>query len=237
MLLGCSCPALPLWKILFFQISMRYTYWYHAHANYLWMWHCHTLRIVCVSCIRINFSDVDLFNRVSSTRPGFYSSESWTLKKSLTKKINGTYTRMLWKKQNISWKKHPTIRSLWITPNHLIRHNEVAQRVLMWKPDTNRKRGRSSTTLKMVLVEDTRLEGDELVTAMQDRVNWRKKFLHVTNSVGCNWVALEDKIFTSLACVDSFPLLQTHQKHCPLTFFFIQSRIHEDISVAFDDTL
>ena len=129
-----------------------------------------------------------------------YGSDSWTLTKSLSKRIDGNYTRMLRKVQNISWKSHTTNKSLYgpyprlstiirrrrlALAGHVMRHDEVAGRVLLWKPDVNRRVGRPKTTLKNVLEEDTGLEGEELLTVMLDRESWRKNFVHVTDSVGC----------------------------------------------------
>ena len=37
-----------------------------------------------------------------------YGSETWTLSKKLEKRLDGTYTRLLMRVQNISWKTHPT---------------------------------------------------------------------------------------------------------------------------------
>ena len=37
-----------------------------------------------------------------------YGSETWTLSKKLEKRLDGTYTRLLMRVQNISWKSHPT---------------------------------------------------------------------------------------------------------------------------------
>ena len=37
-----------------------------------------------------------------------YGSETWTLSKKLEKRLDGTYTRLLMRVQNISWKIHPT---------------------------------------------------------------------------------------------------------------------------------
>ena len=37
-----------------------------------------------------------------------YGSETWTLSKKLEKRLDGTYTRLLMRVQNISWKRHPT---------------------------------------------------------------------------------------------------------------------------------
>ena len=45
---------------------------------------------------------------------------------------------------------------------HVMRHNKVENRVSLWKPDAIRTPDRPSTTLSMILDEDTGLEGEEL---------------------------------------------------------------------------
>ena len=37
-----------------------------------------------------------------------YGSETWTVKKDFEKRLNGCYTRLLMRAQNLSWKTHPT---------------------------------------------------------------------------------------------------------------------------------
>ena len=61
----------------------------------------------------------------------------------------------------------------------------MARRVLLGKPDATRRPGRSSTTLRKVLEEDTGLEGEELLMAMMGKRSWMKNFIHVTDKVGC----------------------------------------------------
>jgi len=52
-----------------------------------------------------------------------------------------------------------------------VRHDETTKRVLLWKSDANRRRGRRNANLKMVLEDETGLEGNELMIMMQDREN------------------------------------------------------------------
>ena len=92
-----------------------------------------------------------------------YGCDSWTLRKSLTKNINGTNTQMLRKVQNISWKAYVTSKDLYSPlpcPSEIIkrrrlaligrefRHNEPAGKVLFWTPEEPRQVGRPNTTLK-----------------------------------------------------------------------------------------
>ena len=37
-----------------------------------------------------------------------YGAETWTISKDLEKRLNGTFTRLLMRAQNLSWKNHPT---------------------------------------------------------------------------------------------------------------------------------
>ena len=70
-----------------------------------------------------------------------YGSESWTLNISRTKRLDGTYTRMLRSAFDISWKNHPTIPEIYgklphisnvvrrrrlALAGHVSRHNEPA---------------------------------------------------------------------------------------------------------------
>ena len=44
-----------------------------------------------------------------------YGSETWTLSKKLEKRLDGTFTRLLMRVQNISWKRHPTKKEIYGT--------------------------------------------------------------------------------------------------------------------------
>ena len=120
-----------------------------------------------------------------------YGCGSWTLTKTLTKRINGTYTRMLRKVQSTTWKAHITNKSLYgshprlsdiikrrrlILAGHVSRHKEPACRVL-WTPDVCRRVGRPNITLTKVLENYTGLEANELRMAMSNTVSWRKNFV------------------------------------------------------------
>eukprot|EP00058_Branchiostoma_floridae_P027239 XP_002612730.1 hypothetical protein BRAFLDRAFT_97291 [Branchiostoma floridae] len=56
---------------------------------------------------------------------------------------------------------------------HVMRHDEMAGRVLLWRPDDKRRRGRPSLTLKRVIEEDVGLQDGDLLSAMRDRAAWR----------------------------------------------------------------
>ena len=88
-----------------------------------------------------------------------------------------TYTCMMRKVQNISWKDKVTNNFLYGSNPCLTdivrrkrlslagcmsRHNEPAGRVLLWEPDEWRRLSRPKITLKKILEDDTGLEAHEL---------------------------------------------------------------------------
>eukprot|EP00058_Branchiostoma_floridae_P024054 XP_002609544.1 hypothetical protein BRAFLDRAFT_101902 [Branchiostoma floridae] len=56
---------------------------------------------------------------------------------------------------------------------HVMRHDEMAGRVRLWRPDEKRRRGRPSLTLKRVIEEDVGLKDGDLLSVMRDRVVWK----------------------------------------------------------------
>jgi hypothetical protein len=117
-----------------------------------------------------------------------YGSESWTLTKTLSKKLDGNYTRLLRAAQNISWKSHTSNKKLYngmpqissvvrnrrlALAGHVMRHDEMAAKVLLWHPDAKRRLGRPSLTLKKIIEEDVELQDADLLTALLDRVTWK----------------------------------------------------------------
>ena len=100
----------------------------------------------------------------------------------------GTYTRMLQKTQNVSWCHHMTNQEQYgslprITTivrqrrlrlaGHVMRHDGVANNVLLWKPGGPRRRGRPTTTLENITEKDMNLSGINLLTAMKDQNHWK----------------------------------------------------------------
>ena len=122
-----------------------------------------------------------------------YGSETWTLTKSMEKKLNGCYTRMLLMCLNITWKQKLTNEQLYqelpLVANkvaerrmklagHCIRHPELtASSFVLWKPSKGKtSRGRPAISYIDNLRRDTGLvEVTEIKTAMQDRMQWRKQ--------------------------------------------------------------
>jgi len=117
-----------------------------------------------------------------------YESDSWSLTKTLCKKLDGNYTRLLRATLDVDWKSHTSNTQLYnglprITrvirdrrlalAGHVMRHDEMAGRVLLWRPDEKRRRGRPSLTLKRVIEEDVGLQDGDLLSVMRDRVVWK----------------------------------------------------------------
>ena len=57
---------------------------------------------------------------------------------------------------------------------HVMRRDEVANKVLLWKPDYPRRRGRPKTTLQNLQEKDTNLSGTNLIAAMKNQNHWKK---------------------------------------------------------------
>lgn len=121
-----------------------------------------------------------------------YGSEAWTFDKSLQKRVDGCYTRMLRMALNVTWRQHLTNEQLYgdLPPvstkirqrrlrlaGHCMRHpEEIASNFILWQPKFGRvNRGRRKTTYIDTLFADTGYEDVGcLKRAMLDRDNWRK---------------------------------------------------------------
>ena len=112
------------------------------------------------------------------------------------KKVDGTYTRMLRRVKNISWrdrlsnaqlcgqipKLFTIIKKRWLElAGHVARLNEPAKTLLFWTPKEGRRKGRPSITLKDVLQKVTAVTSNELRTAMADKQTWRKNYVMSPN--------------------------------------------------------
>ena len=122
-----------------------------------------------------------------------YGSETWTLTKTLQKRLDGCYTRMLRMAYNISWKEKMTNVQLYdgLPPvsskvasrrlklaGHCVRHpEEEASKLILWEPTQGRSNvGRRAVTYIDTLKRDTGIEAThELKTAMMDRNGWRQR--------------------------------------------------------------
>ena len=120
-----------------------------------------------------------------------YGATSWTLTKSLTKTLDGCYTRMLRAALNVSWKHYLTNKELYgpLTPisttirdrrlrfaGHCYRaKEELASDVILWQPNHGeRSRGRPAKTYVDQLVEDIGCNSENLPALMINRDSWKE---------------------------------------------------------------
>ena len=121
-----------------------------------------------------------------------YGSETWTITKDLEQRIDGCYTRLLRRAQNIRWQNHPTnalvyqgLPKLSIKikkrrlnfAGHCARAtDQPVSELLSWFPQTGTtNRGRPATTFTKTLKEDTGLENmQEIINVMKDKAAWKE---------------------------------------------------------------
>ena len=111
------------------------------------------------------------------------------------KHLDGTYKRMLRMDYNISWKSHPTNKSLYgslpcVTETvrqwrlslagHVTLHDDPAGRLLLWTPPSKRRLGRPCITHKNIIEEETGLSGQDQLAAMADRLRWHLNCVRVS---------------------------------------------------------
>ncbi len=156
---------------------------------------CHKLKTIWSSQLSRNLK-VRLF-RATVESVLTYNAETWTVNKSLEKRINGCYTRMLRMVNNVTWKQKLTNHVLYQglpqlsqtiaekrmrLAGHCIRHDdEIAHHLALWEPTRGtRCRGRQAVTYVDVLRRDTNLESaQEIRTVMLNRVGWKS---HIKSS-------------------------------------------------------
>ena len=117
-----------------------------------------------------------------------YGAETWTLTTRQQKRLDGTYTNMLRRVQNIHWSEHATLEHIYgdIPPlsqkvikrrlsfaGHCHRATEeMIHHVLLWRPRGHvRYRG---ITYPDTIARDACMEKEELPVAMADREVWRQ---------------------------------------------------------------
>ena len=119
-----------------------------------------------------------------------YGSETWCLTKLLEKRLDGTYTRLLRRVKNLSWRDHPTRNMIYgpLKPisvvvkarrvqfaGHCARaSSEVISSLLLWKPKLVAQRSRK-LTFPDTVSRDTGLKQCDLEIAMRDRESWRQR--------------------------------------------------------------
>ena len=151
---------------------------------------CHKLQKIWKSNIKKKIKERLFLATVESIL--LYGSETWTLTKSLQKRLDGCYTRMLRMVYNVSWKEKMNNMQLYngLPPvsskvasrrlklaGHCIRHKEEeASKVILWEPTQGRSNvGRRAITYIDNIKNDTGIEEtQELRTAMMDRKYWRQ---------------------------------------------------------------
>ena len=126
-----------------------------------------------------------------------YGSETWTLTKAMEKRLDGTYTRLLMRAQNLSWKNHPSKEQIYgklPAVSELIKarrvqfaghcyraENEVISSLLLWSP-TAHGRGRKLSYPAMI-ARATNLEKQDLSRAMQDLKYSRSRVNSIVSTV------------------------------------------------------
>ena len=121
-----------------------------------------------------------------------YGCQTWTIDKTLEKRIDGCFTRLLRMVLNISWKEKRTNEELYLDlpklseivrerrlrlAGHCVRHEEeIAHHLVLWEPKRGqRNRGRRTVNYLDNLKEDTNLEdAGEIRRWMNNRDEWRK---------------------------------------------------------------
>ena len=121
-----------------------------------------------------------------------YECTTWTLTKSMEKKLDGNYTRMLRAILNKSCRQHPTKQQLYGHLPHITkaiqvrrtRHaghcwrsrDELISDVLQWTPSHGRaKAGRPAWTYIQQLCADMAYSLEDLPEAMDNREVWRER--------------------------------------------------------------
>ena len=77
------------------------------------------------------------------------------------------------------------IRRRLLLVSHVIRHDEVASKVLPWKPPDPRRRGHPTTTLREIIEKDTMLRAADLVNIMTNDDRWKEHIMLITLSGLC----------------------------------------------------
>ena len=118
-----------------------------------------------------------------------YGCETWTLSKKAEKRLDGTYTRLLMRVKNLSWKHHPSKQQIYgdLPPvsslvkskrvqfaGHCLRaSSEIISPVILYKSHPIGRRSRKLNYIDTI-VRDTGLLEQDLKPSMLDRECWRK---------------------------------------------------------------
>ena len=120
-----------------------------------------------------------------------YGAETWTMNAKMHRRLDGCYTNMLRRIQNMSWKDHHTLSEIYGNipklstrlaerrarfAGHCFRaKDEAVSDLVFWKPSNSRK-----LTFPDVISRDTGIDVKELPTAMEDRDCWREIVLNIS---------------------------------------------------------
>ena len=122
-----------------------------------------------------------------------YNSETWTLTQAMTTKIDGLYTKLLRRAQNISWRDHVSNQELYCDlpllsstirqrrlrfSGHCFRaDNQPISKLLFWSPNEGKRgKGAGMKTFPKMIKEDTGLTSEqEIKGLMADRKLWRQR--------------------------------------------------------------
>ena len=147
---------------------------------------CNKLEKIWKSKLSSNLK-VDIFKSVVEPIL-LYGSETWTLSIKSEKRLDGTYTNLLRRVKNLSWKSHPTLAEIYGNLDRLSNvlrqrrleyaghcqraDKEVISSLLLWKPSgtvNSRK-----LTYVDTIVRDSGIPLEYLNQAMADRDVWRR---------------------------------------------------------------
>ena len=116
-----------------------------------------------------------------------FGSETWTLTTKQERRLDGTYTNLLRRVKNISWRDHATLNRIYgklprvyaklAQPRvqfagHCHRaEGEIISTLLLWKPSAPNRSNR--LTYPDVIARDTGIHVQDLPVAMADRGVWK----------------------------------------------------------------
>ena len=122
--------------------------------------------------------------RATVERILMHGAETWTMNARMHKRLDGCYTNLLRRAQNLSWKDHHTLQDIYGTipklserlaqcrsrfAGHCFRaKDEIISDLIMWKASNSRK-----LTFPDIISRDSGIPVKELPTAMADKDFWR----------------------------------------------------------------
>ena len=162
---------------------------------------CNDLHKIWVSDLNLNMK-IDIFKTLIEPIL-LYGSETWTLSSKLQKRVDGTYTRLLMRIKNISWKRHPTKQQIYNNlpqvsqiikrrrvqfAGHCFRASkEMASNFVLWKPNSTGRRNSCKLTYPDVISRDTGIDFNDLGSAMGDREVWGSLVKSITSTEVEKW--------------------------------------------------